>query len=111
MPIDVKGTLESIQAGIEAGTIAVKAIISVEGKANYETSKEYVKNIVEDEEAEVPEKKASVIIYVVQAGDSLWNLAKKYKTTMSNIASLNGLDLNSQLEIGTKLLIPGRARV
>lgn len=111
MPIDVKGTLESIQAGIEAGTIAVKAIISVEGKANYEASKEYVKNIVEDEEAEVPEKKASVIIYVVQAGDSLWNLAKKYKTTMSDIASLNGLDLNSQLEIGTKLLIPGRARV
>lgn len=111
MEVVVKGTIENIQSSIEAGTIAVKAILSFNSIASYKDNKEYIKTIEVDEEAEAQKKKASVIIYVVQAGDTIWKLAKKYKTTMCDIAKVNGIDLDDTLEIGTKLIIPGRAKI
>ncbi|MGL4742607.1 MAG: SPOCS domain-containing protein [Sarcina sp.] len=109
MDIDIKSSLECMQASIEAGTIAIKGIALFTAKTMYKEKKGYITAIEDDDDAEVPVKKASVIIYVVQAGDTIWKLAKKYKTTMQNIADINNIDLNDTLEIGDKLIIPGRA--
>ncbi|MGL5575993.1 MAG: DUF3794 and LysM peptidoglycan-binding domain-containing protein [Sarcina sp.] len=111
MEVAVKGNLESLQAAIEAGTIAVKGILSFSAKASYKEEKEYINKIEENEESEIPKKKASVTIYVVEAGDTLWKLAKKYNTTMEAIASANSMELDDILNIGTKLIIPGRALI
>ncbi|MGL5822834.1 MAG: DUF3794 and LysM peptidoglycan-binding domain-containing protein [Sarcina sp.] len=109
MNVDIKSSLESMQASIEAGTIAIKGIVLFMAKAMYKEKKNYITAIEEDDEAEVPVKKASVIIYVIQQGDTIWKLAKKYKTTMQAIAEINNIDLNDSLDIGDKLIIPGRA--
>lgn len=45
--------------------------------------------------------------YTVQAGDSLWMLAQRYKTTVAAITSLNGLT-SDVLNIGQVLRIPLR---
>lgn len=111
MEVMLKGTIENIQSSIEASTIAIKAILSFSSVASYKDNKEYIKVIEVDEESEPPKKNASVIIYVVQGGDTIWKLAKKYKTTMCDIAKVNGIDLNDVLEIGTKLVIPGRVKI
>lgn len=47
----------------------------------------------------------ALTIYFVQAGDTLWNIAKKYGTTVEKIKNANGLE-DSNLHIGRKLLIP-----
>ncbi len=47
----------------------------------------------------------ALTIYFVQAGDTLWNIAKKYRTSVNKIKSANGLKDDS-LHIGRKLLIP-----
>ncbi|MGL5633700.1 MAG: DUF3794 and LysM peptidoglycan-binding domain-containing protein [Sarcina sp.] len=109
MNVDIKSSLESMQASIEAGTIAIKGIALFMAKAMYKEKKNYITAIEEDDEVEVPVKKASVIIYVIQQGDTIWKLAKKYKTTMQAIAEINNIDLNDSLDIGDKLIIPGRA--
>ncbi|MGL4654469.1 MAG: DUF3794 and LysM peptidoglycan-binding domain-containing protein [Sarcina sp.] len=109
MDITVKGNLESLHAAIEAGTIAIKGILSFNAKASYKEEKEYINTIEENEDCEVPKKKASITIYVVEAGDTLWKLAKKYNTTMEAIANANNMELEDILNIGTKLIIPGRA--
>ncbi len=44
-------------------------------------------------------------VYIVQAGDTLYAIARKYNTTVSAIQSLNNL-ATSTLTIGQKLLIP-----
>lgn len=44
-------------------------------------------------------------VYLVQKGDSLWEIALKYNTTVDNIKILNNL-FNNNLFIGQELLIP-----
>jgi len=46
--------------------------------------------------------------YTVVAGDSLWNIAKKHGTTVTDLAKANKLTNNSRLSIGQKLIIPGK---
>lgn len=58
--------------------------------------------IVSDNDATNP---SECVIYTVEAGDSLYEIAKKYDTTADLIKEYNGLDSND-LSIGQKLRIP-----
>lgn len=46
----------------------------------------------------------SMVIYLVKPGDTLWKIAKRYKTTVSNIMELNNLE-NDNIKVGDKLYI------
>ncbi|MCL2616872.1 MAG: DUF3794 domain-containing protein [Defluviitaleaceae bacterium] len=49
---------------------------------------------------------ASMVLYVVQKGDTLWNIAKKYNTSIDSLLHLNELDAPPKaLEQGQKLLL------
>jgi hypothetical protein len=47
-----------------------------------------------------------VIIYFTQAGDTLWEIAKCYKTTIEDIASINEIQGVEELKSGQQLVIP-----
>ena len=47
----------------------------------------------------------SMNIYIVKKGDNLWNIAKKYKTSVSKIANINNITDENKLDIGQKLLV------
>ena len=55
------------------------------------------------------ESEASVIIYSVDKGDTLWKLAKKYNTTIEELVKINDIENPEIIIIGQKLIIPGRA--
>ena len=118
--IDLKGTkpdmvalckvhLENLDATVEANTIGVRATLSVLVKVCYKVNKEWIVDIVEGEE-EKECKKASVTIYVVNIGDTLWDLAKKYNTTMDSLIEINELEGPESLIEGKKLIIPGKCK-
>ena len=48
----------------------------------------------------------SVIIYFVKSGDTLWNIAKHYKTTVDKILFANNMDGSEILNSGMRLIIP-----
>ena len=50
------------------------------------------------------EKGPGIIGHIVQQGEDLWQLAKRYMTTVEGIMEVNGLD-NENVKIGDKLLI------
>ncbi|WP_018247947.1 DUF3794 and LysM peptidoglycan-binding domain-containing protein [Orenia marismortui] len=45
--------------------------------------------------------------YIVRSGDSLWLISRRFNTTVERIAQLNNINVNSQLQVGQQLLIPG----
>lgn len=59
---------------------------------------------VSDVDYEKLQAMPSIIGYTVKYQDSLWNIAKKYYTTVGRILELNGLD-NDNIKVGDKLLI------
>ena len=53
----------------------------------------------------VPKINEGNVIYIVKSGDSLYQIAKKYNTTVNDIKSLNNLTTNL-LSIGQELKLP-----
>ena len=56
-------------------------------------------------ETEQPDKKGpAMVLYITQKGDCLWDIAKKYRTTVERIKTINEVEADS-LEEGKKLLV------
>ncbi|WP_315116659.1 SPOCS domain-containing protein [uncultured Clostridium sp.] len=100
--------LENIEADIEASNIVIKGLVKVYVKVNYVMPKEFLIEI-SPIEGKLPEKKASVTIYIVQPGDTLWKIAKKYSTTVEDLVKINNIENMDYIKPGEKLIIPGRA--
>ena len=45
----------------------------------------------------------SYIIYFVQKGDTLWNIAKRYKTTVEDILNDNDIPDPDNINVGQKI--------
>ena len=48
---------------------------------------------------------SSINIYIVKPGDSIWKIAKKYKTSMENIIRTNSIENPDLIDIGEKILV------
>lgn len=103
-----KVNLESVECSIEASNIALKAVVTSYARVNYIMHKEFLIG-VNASEGEKPPKKASITIYVVQQGDTLWKIAKKYNTIIDELMKINEIDNPDLIKPGQKLIIPGRA--
>ncbi len=58
-------------------------------------------------ESNVSDKKcSSLVIYFVKEGDTIWKIAKKFKSTIDDIAQINDLEDVDKLNIGEQLFIP-----
>lgn len=51
----------------------------------------------------------SIILYIIQPGDSLWKIAKKYSTTVDSLIKTNNLSDKDMLMPGQQILILKRA--
>ena len=76
-------------------------------QANY---KEYVDAVVNaviaTANGETISSEMSGNTYTVKSGDSLWSIANKYNTSVSELKSLNNLNSNN-LQVGQILILPG----
>lgn len=56
--------------------------------------------------AEKTVSQKSSVAYVVQKGDTLYGIARKYNIKLNELLSLNNLDNSSTIKIGQKILVP-----
>lgn len=59
-----------------------------------------------EENGEREEQDYSIAIYIVKKGDTLWNIAKEFGSTVDGIARVNGIENTNQIMPGQKLYIP-----
>ena len=50
----------------------------------------------------------NIDLYIVKAGDTLYNIAKKYQILWQDLMKLNNMD-STMLTIGKQLIVPGNA--
>lgn len=55
-----------------------------------------------------PESRPSMLFYVVQPGETMWKIARRYQTTVASLAKANQIVNTDQIEAGQKLIIPKR---
>ena len=48
----------------------------------------------------------SMVIYFVKPGDTLWKIAKKFGSTVEEIARINGIEIIDKINVGEQLFIP-----
>ena len=70
-------------------------------------------NIIDSvqEKGEREEQDYSIVMYIVKKGDTLWNIAKMFGSTVDSIARVNGIENPDEINIGQKLFIPKFSRV
>lgn len=64
-----------------------------------------------EENGEREEQDYSIAIYIVKKGDTLWNIAKEFGSTVDGIARVNGIEDRDHIIPGQKLYIPKFERI
>ena len=82
----------------------LRAAVTMEAVVLRDETAEIVKDITPEEEA-APSPTAGAIIYMVQPQDTLWKIAKRYRTTVEDILSINEIENPDLIYPGQKLLI------
>ena len=82
----------------------LRATVTMEAVVTRTETAEIVKDLTLEEETERPAT-AGAVIYVVQPQDTLWKIAKRYRTTVEDILSVNEIENPDLIYPGQKLLI------
>lgn len=115
--VKIEGKIDDIviNSDFEIDNVESKAIQSGEQNLNmgitiysdvYSKTKVNLINNVKVEKSEETKRKSSLVIYYVKEGDTLWNIAKKFKTTTEEIIEVNEIENENKLKIGEQLFIP-----
>lgn len=82
--------------------------IKIDLEFNVNLSNNQTINVIEeiniDETAK--QERYSLIIYFVKQGDTLWNIAKRFNSTVSKIVTINNIEDENKINIGEQLFIP-----
>lgn len=87
------------------GTVEVKATIALDLLALQPVCEQVIKNVTEAPmDLKKLQQMPGIVGYIVQPGDSLWKIAKKFHTTVDTIMNTNGLT-DSAIKPGDRLLL------
>ncbi len=85
--------------------IEVNAGILVNTAVSSQEKHQLVKNISFLESPQDSTLLPGIVLYIARSGDTVWKIAKKYRTTIDEIRKINEIELGKEIRPGTKLLI------
>ena len=100
--------VQSSNCKVEGGAINCSIDLMFNVGLQQNTNLEIIDEINESE-IEDPQD-YSIIIYIAKKGDTLWEIAKRFKSTVDDIVRVNGLENPNRINEGEKLYIPKTVR-
>lgn len=100
--------VQSSNCKVEGGAVNCSIDLMLNVGLQQNTNLEIIDEINESE-IEDPQD-YSIIIYIVKKGDTLWEIAKRFKSTVDDIVRVNGLENPNRINEGEKLYIPKTVR-
>ncbi len=113
--VDAEGSLAGSDCRIRADISHKSFMLNSAGETEIRLSAVFDVTVTKD--AQVPvisdftiseiddDEKKGIVIYFVQPGDELWDIAKRYRVCPESVAELNNLE-EKPLSAGTQILIP-----
>ena len=93
----------------DGGNVSCNININIETNMYRNNNTNLINCVEEDGERE--EQDYSIVIYIVKKGDTLWNIAKEFGSTVDDIVKANAIENPDVIQIGEKLYIPKFVRV
>ena len=106
MVCDLTYTVEQLSIGLMGSDeVEVKAVLAFNSFLKRPVTITNIESVnFEPIHMEEVEKRPGIVGYIVKDGDDLWNLAKRYSTTVEGIMEVNNLE-KEEIKIGDKILI------
>lgn len=102
--VEVKSSNCKVEGGGVNCNIDLMFNVGLQQNTNLEIINEINENEIEDPQD------YSITIYIVKKGDTLWKIAKRFRSTVDDIVRVNGLQNPNRIIEGEKLYIPKTLR-
>lgn len=103
--IDLDGIIESLNGTINNGRVIISANIKHKININRNRVLNVLNGIEETGELIDKKNRPSITIYIVQTNDTLWDIAKRYNTTLEEIQNANENINPTNVIPGEKIII------
>lgn len=103
--LDIDEKLGDMDFEIKKDVLSIDNHVKYNIYLNEEKRIQSIINIEETDEIIDLSTKPSITIYIVQKGDMLWDIAKRYSTTIEDILSSNNLESSYEIKVGDKIIV------
>jgi len=107
MEVSIRAAIEHVSFNMLSGReMELRFLISFNTSVYKEKEMFVITDIeFEDMEKAIIDNMPSMTIYVVQIGDDLWKIAKKYNTSIDELLAVNDIEKPNEVIAGHKLLV------
>ncbi len=90
---------------LNQSSLELRMGVTAQIELHHNLEKEYVEGILPDRENPVKLDRAPIVAYIIKPGDTLFNIAKKYATTVERLKAVNNIENDRNLKVGSYLII------
>lgn len=92
---------------ISANEVELRVVVDINARLMEQTDVSLITNVTETPaEDRSNEQYPSITIYFSQPGDTLWKIAKKYRTTVEDILRVNEFGADDVIGVGQQIIVP-----